>query len=51
LAYIEKLNSFGVAVDYIQYAKGGHGFGLNNKTTPDRWFEDLTIWFSANQLR
>ncbi len=51
LAYIEKLNSFGVAVDYIQYAKGGHGFGLTNKTTPDRWFDDLSQWFTANQLR
>lgn len=51
LAYIEKLNSFGVAVDYIQYAKGGHGFGLTNKTTPNRWFDDLANWFSANQLR
>ena len=51
LAYIEKLNSFGVAVDYIQYAKGGHGFGLTNKTTPDRWFDDLSQWFTANQIR
>lgn len=51
LAYIEKLNSFGVAVDYIQYAKGGHGFGMYNKTTPDRWFDDLANWFKANQLR
>lgn len=51
LAYIEKLNSFGVAADYIQYAKGGHGFGLTNKTTPDRWFDDLSQWFTANQLR
>jgi len=51
LAYIEKLTSFGVLVDYVQYAKGGHGFGLTNKTTPDRWFDDLTNWFTANQLR
>jgi hypothetical protein len=45
------LNRFGVSVDYIQYAKGGHGFGLTNKTTPDRWFDDLAIWFTANQFR
>ncbi len=51
LAYIEKLTSFNVPVDYIQYAKGGHGFGLTNKTTQDRWFDDLTLWFKANQLR
>lgn len=51
LAYIEKLTSHGVLVDYVQYAKGGHGFGLTNKTTPDRWFDDLANWFTANQLR
>jgi acetyl esterase/lipase len=51
LLYIEKLTGLNVLVDYIQYAKGGHGFGLNNKTTPDRWFDDLAIWFTANQLR
>lgn len=51
LSYIEKLNANGVAVDYIQYAKGGHGFGLTNKTTQDRWFDDLANWFQANQLR
>jgi hypothetical protein len=33
------------------YAKGGHGFGLNNKTTSgDLWFDRLISWMKANQL-
>lgn len=30
------------------YQGGGHGFGLNNKTTSDDWFERLKNWMSAN---
>ena len=26
------------------YPKGGHGFGMNNKTTEDKWFERLAVW-------
>ncbi len=26
------------------YAKGGHGFGMNNKTTEDKWMERLAVW-------
>jgi acetyl esterase/lipase len=30
------------------YPKGGHGFGLNNKTTKDDWSERLKNWLDAN---
>ena len=30
------------------YPKGGHGFGLNNKTTKDLWTDRLRNWFEAN---
>ncbi|WP_276089519.1 alpha/beta hydrolase [Pedobacter sp. JY14-1] len=30
------------------YQGGGHGFGLNNKTTKDDWFERLKNWMAAN---
>ncbi|WP_019947284.1 alpha/beta hydrolase [Hymenobacter aerophilus] len=30
------------------YAKGGHGFGLRNPTTPDDWMERLRNWLDAN---
>ncbi|WP_316793098.1 alpha/beta hydrolase [Pedobacter frigoris] len=32
------------------YQGGGHGFGLNNKTTKDDWFERLVNWMKANKF-
>ena len=32
------------------YPKGGHGFGLNNKTTKDNWFNSATNWLDANGM-
>lgn len=31
------------------YPKGGHGFGLNNKTTADKWFDRLINWMNSIQ--
>jgi acetyl esterase/lipase len=31
------------------YQAGGHGFGLNNKTTKDNWMERVRNWLIANQ--
>ncbi len=51
LVYAERLTANKVPVDLHVYAKGGHGFGLNNKTTSgDLWFDRLTTWLKANQL-
>ena len=51
LIYAERLTASKVPVDLHVYAKGGHGFGLNNKTTSgDLWFDRLTTWLKANQL-
>jgi acetyl esterase/lipase len=51
LLYAEKLNANKVPVDLHVYAKGGHGFGLNNKTTSgDLWFDRLISWMKSNQL-
>jgi acetyl esterase/lipase len=51
LLYAEKLTANKVPVDLHVYAKGGHGFGLNNKTTSgDLWFDRLISWLKANQL-
>lgn len=30
------------------YQKGGHGFGMNNKTTQDKWMERCKNWMRAN---
>jgi acetyl esterase/lipase len=32
------------------YEKGGHGFGLHNKTTTDEWFESLIHWMMMNKF-
>ncbi|WP_250318058.1 alpha/beta hydrolase [Pedobacter sp. B4-66] len=32
------------------YQNGGHGFGLNNTTTSDDWFERLTNWMKSNKF-
>jgi acetyl esterase/lipase len=51
LLYAERLTANKVPVDLHVYAKGGHGFGLNNKTTSgDLWFDRLIFWMKANQL-
>jgi pectinesterase len=33
-----------VPVEMHLYQKGGHGFGMNNKTTDDNWLERLRNW-------
>lgn len=38
-----------VPVEMHIYNKGGHGFGLHNKTTKDEWFERLMNWMSIIQ--
>src|SRR5690606_27867085 len=38
-AYVKALQKYGIAAELIRYAKGGHGFGLHNKTTSDKWFD------------
>jgi acetyl esterase/lipase len=30
------------------YQNGGHGFGMNNKTTKDKWMEHCINWMEAN---
>lgn len=31
------------------YAKGGHGFGINNSTTPDKWVDHCLNWMRVNK--
>lgn len=50
LIYAENLVKNNVKVDLHVFANGGHGFGLNNKTTKDDWFESLSIWFKSQAI-
>ena len=40
----------GVKSEMHLYQGGGHGFGLNNKTTADQWFDRLVNWMKANKI-
>jgi acetyl esterase/lipase len=44
IAYYMACLKKGVSVEMHLYPKGGHGFGLNNTTTEDKWFERLLNW-------
>lgn len=47
LNYAIALTNNKVPVDLHIMAKGGHGFGLLNKTTDEYWFDRLATWFKT----
>ena len=50
IIYGQALNKYKIPAELHLYQAGGHGFGLNNKTTSDQWFERLKNWLKANKL-
>ena len=46
--YYEALLKNKVRAEIHLYEGGGHGFGMNNKTTTDSWTERLKNWLKAN---
>ncbi|GAB3416565.1 alpha/beta hydrolase [Niabella aquatica] len=42
------LNTKGVFSDMLLYPQGGHGFGLHNRTTSDKWMEHCILWLTEN---
>ncbi|MFT3902638.1 MAG: alpha/beta hydrolase [Niabella sp.] len=42
------LNAKGVFSNMLLYPRGGHGFGLNNGTTSDKWMEHCIVWLTEN---
>jgi acetyl esterase/lipase len=44
VAYYMACLKNGIPVEMHLYPKGGHGFGMNNTTTDDKWFERLLNW-------
>lgn len=44
LAYYRACLENGVPAEMHLYPKGGHGFGMFNTTTPDKWIERLKNW-------
>ena len=50
LDFAKKLKQAGVKCELHLYPAGGHGFGLDNKTTKDKWVERLKNWMEASSL-
>ncbi|WP_040627706.1 alpha/beta hydrolase [Mucilaginibacter paludis] len=50
LMFYNALLAANVKAEMHIYPNGGHGFGLNNKTTKDYWFNSATNWMDANGL-
>jgi acetyl esterase/lipase len=48
IRYYQALLKNNVLAELHLYPKGGHGFGLNNKTTNDKWMERLKNWMQSN---
>lgn len=49
ISYYEALLKNNVRAELHLYQNGGHGFGLNNKTTNDKWTERLKNWMLSNK--
>lgn len=50
LDFARKLKQAGVKCELHLYPAGGHGFGLDNKTTKDQWIDRLKNWMEASSL-
>ncbi|WP_161887814.1 alpha/beta hydrolase [Pontibacter russatus] len=50
IRFYEALLQHEVPAELHIYQNGGHGFGLNNKTTADVWFERCVNWLHSNKF-
>lgn len=44
IAYYQELVKYGIGAELHVYQKGGHGFGMKNKTTSEKWTERCHSW-------
>lgn len=47
LAFYQACLDNGVSAEMHLYPAGGHGFGMVNRTTPDKWMERLKNWLTT----
>jgi len=47
--YYQALQKKGIKAELHIYQAGGHGYGLNNPTTKDKWIESCYNWMLANK--
>ena len=50
IKFYEALLKHNVPAEMHIYPKGGHGFGVHNKTTPDKWMERVENWLKAGKI-
>lgn len=50
LVYADALVYHNVPVSMQIYPAGGHGFGMNNKTTKEYWMDRLIAWFKDQSI-
>lgn len=50
IRFYESLLKKGVAAELHIYEKGGHGFGMNNPTTEEKWMSSLKNWLISKGL-
>ena len=50
LIFFEKLREQKVPAEMHIYEKGGHGFGMYNRTTKDLWLKSAINWMKANKI-
>ncbi|HLZ16915.1 MAG TPA: alpha/beta hydrolase [Cyclobacteriaceae bacterium] len=48
LVFYQHLIAHKIPAELHTYQNGGHGFGLNNKTTIDKWMERCKNWMTSN---
>lgn len=48
LRFYEELNKNDVEAELLIYPKGGHGFGLFNQSTKDKWIDHCKEWLISN---
>ncbi|MFT3936511.1 MAG: alpha/beta hydrolase [Chitinophagaceae bacterium] len=48
IAFYDALQKNGVPSEIHLFEKGGHGFGMNNKTTDEKWMDWLKVWMQKN---
>ena len=51
LLYAEALRRNGIPVEVFLYEKGGHGFGMNNPTSEEKWMERCIEWVKEGVWR
>ena len=49
-SFYEKLQKEGIPAEIYLYDKGGHGFGLNNKMSEEKWTDRLHAWLKREHF-